>query len=197
MKGVNSESGHDEENGEMTAGISFTEIYISQESDKLPFSGDTEAMQLGNSLVSHQSADYMESENLPGSAKEKAHEGSTEAVMNPVEYQDKLYLHLRENLDKVKAYVMEMGRKIPVPDQCVIEGKRSEPFPLRELQHHAESHHRVQANGQQRSSSAELVDGKEHYKTMLVTKCSVLKSSRTVILFLQGYSAALGYPRLP
>nr|XP_009938288.1 PREDICTED: ventricular zone-expressed PH domain-containing protein homolog 1 isoform X2 [Opisthocomus hoazin] len=121
MKGVNSESGHDEENGEMTAGISFTEIYISQESDKLPFSGDTEAMQLGNSLVSHQSADYMESENLPGSAKEKAHEGSTEAVMNPVEYQDKLYLHLRENLDKVKAYVMEMGRKIPVPDQCVIE----------------------------------------------------------------------------
>ncbi|XP_075362894.1 ventricular zone-expressed PH domain-containing protein homolog 1 isoform X5 [Mycteria americana] len=121
MKGVNSENGQDEENGEITAGISFTEIYISQENDKLPFSVDTEAMQLGNSLVSHQSIDYMESANLPESAKEKAHEGSAEAVTSPVEYQDKLYLHLKENLGKVKAYVMEMGRKIPIPDQCVIE----------------------------------------------------------------------------
>ncbi|NXE24921.1 MELT protein, partial [Ardeotis kori] len=121
MKGVNSESGQDEENGEITAGISFTEIYISQENDQLPFSVDTEAMQLGNSLVSHQSIDYTESADLPESAKGKALEGSTEAVTSPVEYQDKLYLHLKENLGKVKAYVTEMGRKIPVPDQCVIE----------------------------------------------------------------------------
>ncbi|XP_009332211.1 PREDICTED: ventricular zone-expressed PH domain-containing protein homolog 1 isoform X2 [Pygoscelis adeliae] len=121
MKGVNSESGQDEDNGEITAGISFTEIYISQENDKLPFSVDTEAVQLGNSLVSHQSIDYMESANLPESAKEKAHEGSAEAVTGPVEYQDKLYFHLKENLGKVKAYVTEMGRKIPIPDQCVIE----------------------------------------------------------------------------
>ncbi|XP_009277406.1 PREDICTED: ventricular zone-expressed PH domain-containing protein homolog 1 isoform X2 [Aptenodytes forsteri] len=121
VKGVNSESGQDEDNGEITAGISFTEIYISQENDKLPFSVDTEAVQLGNSLVSHQSIDYMESANLPESAKEKAHEGSAEAVTSPVEYQDKLYLHLKENLGKVKAYVTEMGRKIPIPDQCVIE----------------------------------------------------------------------------
>ncbi|NXW09053.1 MELT protein, partial [Fregetta grallaria] len=121
MKGVNSESGQDEENGEITAGISFTEIYISQENDKLLFSVDTEAMQLGNSLVSHQSIDYTESANLPESTKETALEGSAEAVTSPVEYQDKLYLHLKENLSKVKAYVTEMGKKIPIPDQCVIE----------------------------------------------------------------------------
>ncbi|KAM9274983.1 ventricular zone-expressed PH domain-containing protein homolog 1 isoform 2-T2 [Cariama cristata] len=121
MKGINSESGQDEENGEITAGISFTDIYISQENDKLPFSVDTEATQLGNSLVSHQSIDYPESANLPESTKEKALEGSAEAVTSPVEYQDKLYLHLKENLGKVKAYVTEMGRKIPIPDQCVIE----------------------------------------------------------------------------
>nr|XP_009503787.1 PREDICTED: ventricular zone-expressed PH domain-containing protein homolog 1 isoform X2 [Phalacrocorax carbo] len=121
MRGVNSESGQEEENGEITAGISFAEIYISQENDKLPFSVDTEAMQLGNPLVSHQSIDYMESANLPESAKEKTHEGSTEAMTSPMEYQDKLYLHLKENLGKVKAYVTEMGRKIPIPDQCVIE----------------------------------------------------------------------------
>lgn len=145
MKGVNSESGQDEENGEIPAVISFSEIYISQENDKLPFSVDTEAMQLGNSLVSHQSIDYTESANLPESTKEKALEGSTEAVARPVEYQDKLYLHLKENLGKVKAYVTEMGRKIPIPDQCVIEGKRTEPFQLQEL--YTESPPRVQANG--------------------------------------------------
>ncbi|KAM6414419.1 ventricular zone-expressed PH domain-containing protein homolog 1 isoform 2-T2 [Rhynochetos jubatus] len=121
MKGVNSESGQDEENGEITAGISFNEIYVSQENDKLPFSVDAEEMQLGNSLVSPQSIDYMESADLPESAKEKAPRGSAEAAMSPVEYQDKLYLHLKENLGKVKAYVTEMGKKIPVPDQCVIE----------------------------------------------------------------------------
>ncbi|XP_061308657.1 ventricular zone-expressed PH domain-containing protein homolog 1 isoform X3 [Pezoporus flaviventris] len=120
MKGINSECGQDEDNGEITAGIS-SEIYISQENDKLPFNADTEAMQLGNSLVSHQSIDYMESTNLPDSTKEKALEGSTEAAMSPKEYQDKLYLHLKENLGKVKAYVTEMGRKIPIPDQCVVE----------------------------------------------------------------------------
>ncbi|NXW56127.1 MELT protein, partial [Eurystomus gularis] len=121
VKGGNSESGQDEESGEITAGISFTEIYLDQENDKLSFSVDTEAMQLGNSLVSHQSTDYPESANLAESTKEKALEGSGEAVTSPVEYQDKLYLHLKENLGKVKAYVTEMGRKIPIPDQCVIE----------------------------------------------------------------------------
>ncbi|XP_065496413.1 ventricular zone-expressed PH domain-containing protein homolog 1 isoform X2 [Caloenas nicobarica] len=121
MKGASSESRQDEENGEITAGISFTEIYISQENDKLPFGVDPEAMQLGNSLVSRQSLDYTESANLAESPEEKALEGSAEAATSPVEYQDKLYLHLKENLGKVKEYVAEMGRKIPIPDQCVIE----------------------------------------------------------------------------
>ncbi|KAM6305267.1 ventricular zone-expressed PH domain-containing protein homolog 1 [Aegotheles albertisi] len=120
MKGVSSESGQDEDNRVVAAGISFTEIYISQENDKLPFSVDTEAMQLGTSLVSHQSIDCTASADLPASAEE-ALGGSAEAVRSPVEYQDKLYLHLKENLGKVKAYVTEMGRKIPIPDQCVIE----------------------------------------------------------------------------
>ncbi|NXC47700.1 MELT protein, partial [Penelope pileata] len=119
MKGVNSDSGQDEENGDLTAGISFTEIYISQENDKLPFSVDTEDTQLGNPLVSHQSINGAESESL--SAGEQAQEGCAEGVESPVEYQDKLYLHLKENLGKVKAYAMEMGRRIPVPDHCVIE----------------------------------------------------------------------------
>lgn len=133
MKGVNTDSGRDEENGDVTAGISFTEIYDSQENDKLPFSVDAEEMQLGNSLVSHQSIDCTESEGSPAPAGGEAQEGSVVLGKGPVECHDKLYLHLKENLGKVKAYVMEMGRRIPVPDHCVIEGKRSEPFWLQQL----------------------------------------------------------------
>ncbi|NXF02862.1 MELT protein, partial [Smithornis capensis] len=120
-KGGNLEGEQDEENGEVTAGISFTEIYISQENEKLPFGADPEAMPLGSSLTSHQSINYTEPGNSPESTQGKALEGNAEAATSPVEYQDKLYLHLKENLGKVKEYVLEMGRKIPIPDQCVIE----------------------------------------------------------------------------
>ncbi|XP_072200465.1 ventricular zone-expressed PH domain-containing protein homolog 1 isoform X6 [Excalfactoria chinensis] len=121
MKGVNADSGQDEENGDVIAGISVTEIYISQENDKLPFSVDAQEMQLGDSLVSHQSIDCTELEGSPAPAGGEAQEGSMEVGKGPAECHDKLYLHLKENLGKVKAYVMEMGRRIPVPEHCVIE----------------------------------------------------------------------------
>ncbi|NWR86012.1 MELT protein, partial [Furnarius figulus] len=120
-KGGSSEGEQDEESGEVSAGISFPDIFISQENEKLPFGADPEAAALGNSLVSHQSIHYLKPANVPECTQEKALEGSAEAATSPVEYQDKLYLHLKENLGKVKEYVLEMGRKIPIPDQCVIE----------------------------------------------------------------------------
>lgn len=133
MKGASSEGGQDEENGEIPAGISFSELYLSQEHEKVPFGAHPEAMHVGNPLLSHQSADYPQSANLPESTLEKAEEGRAEAATGPVEHQDKLYLHLKENLGQVKEFVMEMGRRIPIPDQCVIEGKHDEPFQLQEL----------------------------------------------------------------
>lgn len=126
MKGVSSEGGPDEENGEIPAGISFSELCLSQDHDKGPLGVPPEAVHVGNSLVPHQSADCLQSAHLPESTPGKAVEGRAEAATVPVEYQDKLYLHLKENLGKVKEYVMEMGRRIPIPDQCVIEGKRDE-----------------------------------------------------------------------
>ncbi|XP_077683147.1 ventricular zone-expressed PH domain-containing protein homolog 1 isoform X2 [Eretmochelys imbricata] len=120
-KGMNSDNGQDMDNGDIAAGISFTEMYLSQENDKLPLSPDTEESQLENSSVSHPSIKCTELEKLPESVEENCHEGSTETIKNLVEYQDKLYLHLKENLSKVKAYVMEIGKKIPSPDQCIIE----------------------------------------------------------------------------
>ncbi|XP_060098366.1 ventricular zone-expressed PH domain-containing protein homolog 1 isoform X3 [Heteronotia binoei] len=121
MKSVHSDSGQDMESGDVTGGMSFTDTCLSQESDKLPSTAGTEEPQLENALFSHPSIKCIESENLPEPVKESCYEGSPKTTKQPVEYQDKLYFHLKENLSKVKAYVLEMGRKIPLPDECVIE----------------------------------------------------------------------------
>lgn len=121
MKGLSSEGG---ENGEIPAGISFSDIYLSQEHEKVPFGVHPEAVDVANSLFSPQSADGPQAAPL---SLEKAVEERAEAATDPEECQDKLYLHLKENLGKVKEFVLEMGRRIPIPEQCVIEGKRDEP----------------------------------------------------------------------
>ncbi|NWH86966.1 MELT protein, partial [Aegithalos caudatus] len=112
MKGLSPEGG---ENGEIPAGISFSEIYLSQEHQEPPPGLPPGAVHLGGSLPSPQSA------HLPAGTPGKALEGRAQAATGPGECQDKLYLHLRENLGKVKEFVMEMGRRIPIPEQCVIE----------------------------------------------------------------------------
>lgn len=99
---------------------------LCQENDKLPFKANSDRSQLGNSSVSHPSVMHTESENLPETVKENCQEEIPETTASPVEYQDKLYLHLKENFSKVKAYAVEIGKKIPVPDQCTIEGMCSE-----------------------------------------------------------------------
>ncbi|XP_007941738.1 ventricular zone-expressed PH domain-containing protein homolog 1 [Orycteropus afer afer] len=121
-KGMSSDDGEDVENGNIQASISLLEIDpLSQENDKSPFKADTDRSQLENSSASHPSIIQVESENLPETVKENFQEGIPQPVPSPVEYKDKLYLHLKENLSKVKAYAMEIGKKIPVPDQCTIE----------------------------------------------------------------------------
>lgn len=60
---------------------------------------------------------------MPEAVKTNYQEETPETTRSPVEYHDKLYLHLKENFSKVKAYAIEMVKKIPVPDQCTIEGK--------------------------------------------------------------------------
>ncbi|NXO64479.1 MELT protein, partial [Phainopepla nitens] len=121
VKGVSSEGGPDEESGDIPAGISFSELYLSQEHQRGTFGAHPEAVHVGNPLLPHPGADCPQAARLPELSLEKALEGRAEAATGPVEYQDKLYLHLKENLGKVQEFVMEMGRRIPIPDQCVIE----------------------------------------------------------------------------
>ncbi|XP_012498373.1 PREDICTED: ventricular zone-expressed PH domain-containing protein homolog 1 isoform X2 [Propithecus coquereli] len=121
-KGMSSDDGEDVESGEISASVSLSEIDpLSQRSDKSPFKTDADRSQLGNSSFSHPNIIHLESENSPETVKENFQEETPETTASPTEYQDKLYLHLKENLSKVKAYAMEIGKKIPVPDQCTIE----------------------------------------------------------------------------
>ncbi|XP_057594886.1 ventricular zone-expressed PH domain-containing protein homolog 1 isoform X2 [Hippopotamus amphibius kiboko] len=119
---LSSEDGEAVESGDTPANISLSETDpLGQGHDRSPFKADTDGSQLVNSAVSHPSTIHIESENLPETFKENCQEETPETTTSPVEYHDKLYLHLKENLSKVKAYAVEMGKKIPVPDQCTIE----------------------------------------------------------------------------
>ncbi|XP_026521333.1 ventricular zone-expressed PH domain-containing protein homolog 1 [Notechis scutatus] len=121
MKDIHADSKEEGENGDVTASISFTDLYLSQETDKLPSSTISEESQLEQTSLSHPGIKCSEPENLPEPVKENCHEESPKIIKNPMEHQDKLYFYLKENLSKVKAYVMEMGKKIPFPDECLIE----------------------------------------------------------------------------
>ncbi|NXQ38958.1 MELT protein, partial [Catharus fuscescens] len=112
MKGLSTEGGQDEENGEIPAGISFSELYLSQEHEQVPLGLHPEA---GDTpLVPQAGADCPQ-------AELSLEQGRAEAAAGAGEQQDKLYLHLKDNLGKVKEFVMDMARRIPIPEQCVIE----------------------------------------------------------------------------
>ncbi|XP_038203844.1 ventricular zone-expressed PH domain-containing protein homolog 1 isoform X2 [Arvicola amphibius] len=104
------------------ASISLSEIDpLSIGMGKLPLKKDTHGSQLRNSSASRPSIVHIEPENMPETVRENIQEDIPETALSPVEYQDKLYLHLKANLRKVKAYAVEIARKVPVPDQCDIE----------------------------------------------------------------------------
>ncbi|XP_068837278.1 ventricular zone-expressed PH domain-containing protein homolog 1 isoform X2 [Capricornis sumatraensis] len=116
------EDGEAIESRDTPASISLSEIDpLGQGHERSPFKVDTDGSQLVNSSVSHQSIIHVASEDLPEAVKTNYQEETPETTTSPIEYHDKLYLHLKENFRKVKAYAIEMVKKIPVPDQCTIE----------------------------------------------------------------------------
>ncbi|XP_029471258.1 ventricular zone-expressed PH domain-containing protein homolog 1 isoform X3 [Rhinatrema bivittatum] len=120
-KRVNSDIGQDTENEDLAADMASPEIYTSQENEELLLGENIEEFQSERTSVLHSGAQYEDSDKVSKSIKESYQESSTEIIKDPPKHQDKLYVHLQEILSKVKAYVMEIGRKIPVPDECIIE----------------------------------------------------------------------------
>ncbi|XP_057613247.1 ventricular zone-expressed PH domain-containing protein homolog 1 isoform X2 [Chionomys nivalis] len=119
---VRAEDGEAGERAGIQASISLSEIDpLSLGTIKLPLKIDTHGSQLKNSSASRPSIVYIEPENMSETVRRNIQKDIPETTSSPVEYQDKLYLHLKENLGKVKAYAVEIARKVPVPDQCDIE----------------------------------------------------------------------------
>ncbi|XP_060690151.1 ventricular zone-expressed PH domain-containing protein isoform X2 [Hemiscyllium ocellatum] len=48
-------------------------------------------------------------------------ETNTESLKRSMEEQDQLYMRLKASMDEVKAFYFEIVKRIPVPDQCIIE----------------------------------------------------------------------------
>lgn len=120
-KGVSSEDAEDEERTGVPISVSLSELDpLSHGSDKLNLKADARGSQLRNPSASHPSIVHIEPEEFP-EIKENLQEEIPGSITSPAEYQDKLYLYLKENLSKVKAYAIEITRKIPIPDQCTIE----------------------------------------------------------------------------
>ncbi|XP_023555468.1 ventricular zone-expressed PH domain-containing protein homolog 1 isoform X1 [Octodon degus] len=123
MKGLSSDDREDEDGTGRAVSISLSEIDpLSPGRGKLLLKTDTHGAQLRNSSTSHPSIAHIESGNVEETIKENFQGQTPEKITNPTEYQDKLYLYLKENLGKVKAYASEIMKKIPIPDQCTIEG---------------------------------------------------------------------------
>ncbi|KAL2096501.1 hypothetical protein ACEWY4_008649 [Coilia grayii] len=48
--------------------------------------------------------------------------GQKDAAVDKPQDADRLWMHMRDNLEAIKAFCTDMVRQIPVPDHCVIEG---------------------------------------------------------------------------
>ncbi|XP_008835675.1 ventricular zone-expressed PH domain-containing protein homolog 1 isoform X2 [Nannospalax galili] len=121
-KDVSSDDGEDEERSGIPTSMSLSDIDpFSHGTGKLPLKTATHGSQPRNSSASHPSIIHTESENVPETVKEHVQQETPGSSTSPAEHEDKLYLHLKENLSKVKAYAMEIAKKIPIPDQCTIE----------------------------------------------------------------------------
>ncbi|KAH0512102.1 Ventricular zone-expressed PH domain-containing protein-like protein 1 [Microtus ochrogaster] len=119
---VRAEDGEAGERAGIQASISLSEIDpLSLGTGKLPLKIDTHGSQLRNSSASRPRIVYIEPENMTETVRGNIQKDVPETTSSPVEHQDKLYLHLKENLGKVKAYAVEIAKKVPVPDQCDIE----------------------------------------------------------------------------
>ncbi|KAK6478677.1 ventricular zone-expressed PH domain-containing protein-like protein 1-like isoform X1 [Huso huso] len=116
-KSVNSENGHEREYGEMHPGIGFSERSLSQESCRLPLGSDQDASTTEVPSSPHPCAASI----VANSSAETYEDSPADTEKCTGELQDQLFLHLKENLCTIQTYYAEMVKRIPVPEQCLIE----------------------------------------------------------------------------
>ncbi|XP_041126194.1 ventricular zone-expressed PH domain-containing protein homolog 1-like isoform X1 [Polyodon spathula] len=114
---VNSENGHEQEHGEMPPGFGLSERSLSQESCRLPLGSDRDV----NTTEAPSSPHSCAASIVANSSAEAYEDSPTVTEKCTGELQDQLFLHLKENLGTIQTCYAEMVKRIPVPEQCLIE----------------------------------------------------------------------------
>ncbi|XP_072264121.1 ventricular zone-expressed PH domain-containing protein homolog 1 [Pyxicephalus adspersus] len=117
-KCLNLDSCQNPENSEIAGLMSFSHMFLHQDNERLPSGSNTDKFLMGKAseLVAFKNCIEIKGELEPGYLESK--KGVIKELHNK---HDKLFHHLKDNINELKSYVTEIGKKIPVPDQCVIE----------------------------------------------------------------------------
>ncbi|XP_066456384.1 ventricular zone-expressed PH domain-containing protein homolog 1 [Eleutherodactylus coqui] len=118
-KCLNLDSRQDTEYSEVLGLMSFSHMFLNQEDERLPSGLDILNSQVERTLLLDPLRNCTETKGVTEPNQEN--QSTLDIIKEPQNEHDKLFLHLKENISKLKSYVAEMGKKIPVPDQCVIE----------------------------------------------------------------------------
>ncbi|KAM8954369.1 ventricular zone-expressed PH domain-containing protein homolog 1 [Pelodytes ibericus] len=113
------DSGQDTDNLDVLGGMSFSHMFLNQEDEILASGMDTKNSQMDNILALSPVNNYSETETEAEPNQEI--QSSKEVTKEPLNQHNKLFLNLKEHFSELKNYVVEMGKRIPVPDQCIIE----------------------------------------------------------------------------
>lgn len=116
-RSINSDAGEDGEGAELSTDNSPTSTLPNQHSENHEES-HTEGKLTGDGSLAVNTPlkkANKEAENCQNRATDRAKEEQVE--------DDRLFIHLRDNMEKISEFCKGMVQQIPIPEQCVIEGK--------------------------------------------------------------------------
>uniref|UniRef100_A0A8C7CRS9 Ventricular zone expressed PH domain containing 1 n=1 Tax=Oncorhynchus kisutch TaxID=8019 RepID=A0A8C7CRS9_ONCKI len=116
-RSVNSDSGQDGEGVELTSDAFLSESPPNQQTEALDTSPTERKLTNENSLSPSTPPAMPREEQRDGQGEGEGGRGGGIGEWK----EDKLYSHLRDNMEKIKEFCSEMVQQIPIPEHCVIE----------------------------------------------------------------------------
>ncbi|XP_040205178.1 ventricular zone-expressed PH domain-containing protein homolog 1 isoform X4 [Rana temporaria] len=117
-KCLNLDSGQDPENSDIVGLMSFSHMFLRQDNERLPSGSNIDESQMG---IASELVQFKHCIETKGELEPEYLESQKRVIKELHKEHDTLFQHLKDNINELKIYVTEMGKKIPVPDQCVIE----------------------------------------------------------------------------
>ncbi|CAH2247368.1 ventricular zone-expressed PH domain-containing homolog 1 isoform X1 [Pelobates cultripes] len=115
---LSSGTGQDTKKTDIVDLMSFSHMFINQEDERLNSGMDNDNSQTDKILALIPIINTIEIKTV-SETNQDIQSGSD--ASNNLTQQDKLFLHLKENIAELKNYVVEMVKRIPVPEQCIVE----------------------------------------------------------------------------